>query len=210
MEELEFAGWTNYPRDSGVGRNANLLAYAASKGKEWTDEVTQIEVLIYEITPGGSPDGIIKYVPSTYNGYTVDNWKNATTPEEAAIAFCWIFERPSIPHMDRRTAAARNYYEQFKDLEKPTGSGNILQTCDTVMRDMMARNVHYSLTNLTWGNIEAAANHPYACCATYVSIVLYRSGLLTEDQINSYNYNYTGSGGIPNMLSAARMETSKS
>ena len=195
--------WTNYPRASGKGRNANLKAYASSKGKEWTDEMAQIEYLIFEITPGGSPDGLIKYALATYHGYSPDDWKNATTPEDAAIAFCWTFERPGVPRMDPRTQAARKYYEQFKDLEKPSGSGNILQTCEVVMKDMITRNVHYSLSNLTWANIEAATNHPYACCATYVSIVLYKSGLLTADQINAYNYNYTGSGGLPDMLAAA-------
>lgn len=195
--------WTNYPRSSGKGRNANLKAYASSKGKEWTDEMAQIEYLIYEITPGGSPDGLVKYALVNYHGYTPDNWKNATTPEDAAIAFCWTFERPGVPRMDPRTQAARKYYEQFKDLEKPSGSGNILQTCEEVMKDMMARNVRYSQSGLIWENIEAEANHPYACCATYVSIVLYKSGLLTADQINAYNYNYTGSGGLPDMLAAA-------
>ena len=104
--------------------------------------------------------------------------------------------------MDVRTEAARRYYEQFKDLEQPSG-GNILEVCEQVMNDMISRNVHYSLSNLTWGNIEASAQDPYACCATYVSIVLYRSGLLTADQINAYNYHYTGSGGVPDMLRAA-------
>ena len=32
---------------------------------------------------------------------------------------------------------------------------------------------------------------------------LYKAGLLTENQINSYNYHWTGSGGIPDMLAAA-------
>lgn len=197
--------WTNYPRSSGKGRNANLKAYAASKGKEWKDEATQIEFLVYEVTPGGSPDGLVPYVLSSYHGYSPDDWKNATTPEDAAAAFCWIFERPNEKYaaIDRRQAAARKYYDQFKDLEKPTGSGDILQTCEEVMNDMIARNVHYSTENLTWQNIEAATNHPYACCATYVSIVLYKSGALTADQLNAYNYNYTGSGGLPDMLAAA-------
>ena len=104
--------------------------------------------------------------------------------------------------MDVRTEAARRYYEQFKDLEQPSG-GDILEVCEQVMNDMISRNVHYSLSNLTWGNIEKSAQDSYACCATYVSIVLYRSGLLTADQINSYNYHYTGSGGVPDMLRAA-------
>lgn len=105
--------------------------------------------------------------------------------------------------MEIRTEAARRYYEEFKDKEKPTGGGNVLETCVQVMNDMINRNVHYSVSDLTWGDIEAASTHPYACCATYVSVVLYKSGILTADQMNAYNYNYTGSGGLPDMLSAA-------
>ena len=42
-----------------------------------------------------------------------------------------------------------------------------------------------------------------SCIFFLFSIVLYKSGLLTESQINAYNYNYTGSGGVPDMLQAA-------
>lgn len=34
-------------------------------------------------------------------------------------------------------------------------------------------------------------------------MALYNSGMLSADQINSYNYHWTGSGGIPDMLAAA-------
>lgn len=185
------------------GRRTQIEQYAASKGKEPGDLNTQIEFLIAEITPGGGADGFANYQLVEYNGYSPSDWENASTPEDAAIAFCWSFERPGIPRMEIRTEAARRYYEEFKDKEKPTGGGNVLETCVQVMNDMINRNVHYSTSNLTWGDIEAASTHPYACCATYVSVVLYKSGILTADQMNAYNYNYTGSGGLPDMLSAA-------
>ena len=186
------------------GRRTQLEAYAASKGIDPGDINTQIEFLIGEITPGGGADGYATYQLMNNHGYTADDWINASTSEAAAEAFCWIFERPGVVRMDRRTQAARDYYEQLKDLEKPivTG-GDILTVCEQVMNDMIARGVTYSVSDLTWGNIEAAATYPHACCATYVSIVLYQSGLLTLDQVNSFNYNYTGSGGIPDMLAAA-------
>ena len=185
------------------GRRTQIEQYAASKGKEPGDLNTQIEFLIAEITPGGGADGFANYQLVEYNGYSPSDWENASTPEDAAIAFCWSFERPGIPRMEIRTEAARRYYEEFKDKEKPTGGGSVLETCVQVMNDMINRNVHYSTSDLTWGDIEAAATHPYACCATYVSVVLYKSGILTADQMNAYNYNYTGSGGLPDMLSAA-------
>ena len=109
------------------GRRDQLEAYAASKGVDPSDVNTQIEFLIGEITPGGGADGYASYQLVTYNGYSPDDWKNATTPEDAAIAFCWSFERPGIPRMDVRTEAARKYYEQYKDLEQPTGDSRIGQ-----------------------------------------------------------------------------------
>ena len=102
------------------GRRTALEAYAASKGVEPSDVNTQIEFLIGEITPGGGANGYATYQLVSYNGYSASDWSNASTPEDAAIAFCWSFERPGIPRMSIRTEAARKYYEQFKDLEKPT------------------------------------------------------------------------------------------
>ncbi|MGN1269533.1 MAG: hypothetical protein ACI4UU_01510 [Clostridia bacterium] len=34
-------------------------------------------------------------------------------------------------------------------------------------------------------------------------MALYSSGMLSADQINAYNYHWTGDGGIPDMLAAA-------
>ena len=89
------------------------------------------------------------------------------------------------------------------DFKGMGGNGDVLATCEAVMQDMISRNVHYSLSRLTWNNIEQSSKDPCACCATYVSIVLYKSGKLTADQINAYNYHWTGEGGVPTMLRAA-------
>ena len=106
------------------GRRTQLESYAASKGVAPSDLDTQIEFLLAEITPGGGANGYAKYQLSSYNGYSASDWKNASTPEDAATAFCWTFERPGIPRMDVRTSAARRYYNQFKDAERPSG-GNV-------------------------------------------------------------------------------------
>lgn len=106
------------------GRRTQLESYAASKGVAPSDLDTQIEFLLAEITPGGGANGYAKYQLSSYNGYSASDWKNASTPEDAATAFCWSFERPGIPRMDVRTSAARRYYNQFKDAKRPTG-GNV-------------------------------------------------------------------------------------
>lgn len=80
----------------------------------------------------------------------------------------------------------------------------VLQTCPEVLQWMIDTDNKYSLgAGLHWGDIAKSAESNYYCCATFVSVVLYKSGALTEDQINSFNYNYTGAGGIPDMLEAA-------
>ena len=112
------------------GRRTQLEAYAASKGASPSDINIQIEFLIGELTPGGGANGYARYQLVTYNGYSASDWKNASTPEDAAVAFCWSFERPGIPRMSVRTEAARSYYEQFKNAERPAGgsdSGTELQ-----------------------------------------------------------------------------------
>lgn len=107
------------------GRRTQLEQYAASKGVSASDVDTQIEFLLGELTPGGGADGYATYqMGSGMNGYTVNNWKNASSPEDAAVAFCWVFERPGIPNMSRRTEAARRYYDEFKDAKMPTSNNS--------------------------------------------------------------------------------------
>ena len=190
------------------GRRTALESYAASKGVEWTDENTQVEFLVAEISGKGAASG---YATQRKSGYilnegitsTHDDWANATSIDDATLYFMRFFESPaSTASLSERQARAKKYYEEFKDRTMPTGA-DILSVCEDVMNDMISRNVHYSISSLTWNNIEASSKDPYACCATYVSIVLYKSGLLTVDQINAYNYHWTGSGGVPDMLAAA-------
>lgn len=84
------------------------------------------------------------------------------------------------------------------------GASGIIATCQEVMQEFLNRNARYSLTNLIWGDIERCwTDSECICCASYVSLVLYRSGALTPEQINAYNYHYTGDGGLPDMLEAA-------
>lgn len=97
------------------GRREKLEAYAASKGVSASDVDTQIEFLISELTPGGAgpAQGYATYQLVSYNGYNGDMWKNATSPEEAATAFCWSFERPGTPNLTTRQESARQYYNLY-------------------------------------------------------------------------------------------------
>lgn len=190
------------------GRRTQLEAYASSKGVDASDVNTQIEFLISELTPGGAgpAQGYATYQLLSYNGYNGDMWINATSPEDAATAFCWSFERPGVPRLDVRQQKAREYYEQFKGRTKPTGasSSSIIAACQEVTQEFLNRNARYSTSNLIWGDIERCwEDSNCICCASYVSLVLYRAGALTPAQINAYNYHWTGSGGISDMLQAA-------
>lgn len=160
------------------GRRSALESYAISKGVDPSDENTQIEFLIGEITPGGGANGFATYALSTYKGYSPDDWKNATTPEDAAIAFCWIFERPGIPRMSIRTEAARRYYDQFKDLEKPTGGATALtQAADTVARYLFDNNYTYRNTGSANYTFPIANNGLRTLsCSSFIQECLLQAG----------------------------------
>lgn len=104
------AQWTYCTRKQG------LYNYAKSKGVGIDDEIMQIEYLLGEINPSGGANGYANYSLSSYKGSTYNDWYNAETPEEAAKAFCWIFEKPASYSSTRETKA-REYYEAYKDLE---------------------------------------------------------------------------------------------
>ena len=91
------------------GRKAQLLAFADSQGKHWSDIGVQIAFLDYEMN---GAEGTV--FPGGVNAF-----KNLTSVEEATSQFCWLFERPNkhYAHYERRSAAAHSYYEMYKDFD---------------------------------------------------------------------------------------------
>ena len=90
-------------------------------------------------------------------------------------------------------------------------NSDILETCRKVTEEMLNRNVTYSTNKEDeipldpGGDIERCYKESKSiCCATYSSIVLYLSGRLTAEQINKFNYHYTGD--LPNMFEAAGLK----
>ena len=170
--------WTNNERGN-TGRNAQLKAYAQSKGVEWKDLNTQIEFLLGELTPGGGANGYATYNLMTNHGYTANDWKNASTPETAAEIFCWIFERPGIPRMEVRTSAARRYYEQFKDAERPASgsNGSLLQAADNVARYLLDNGYTYAGTGYVNYTFPIANSRLRTLsCSSYVQECLLQAG----------------------------------
>lgn len=81
----------------------------------------------------------------------------------------------------------------YKELNRWHTSGDgILQAANEVHKQQITWT--YSVENdLYWNDIEKSLNNPnqVTCCAGYVACVIYKAGLFTEDQINSFeNYNY--------------------
>lgn len=91
-------------------RRDKLEAYASAMGKDWSDVDLQLQYLLMELQ-GGS-----EYAEDGFNGDNIhrNQWENATTPEEAAIAFQYGFERATTPVMQNRIYWANSYYEQFR------------------------------------------------------------------------------------------------
>ena len=162
------------------GRRDALEAYATSKGRDWQDEDIQIEFLIGELTIGGGANGYATYQLMNNKGYTVDNWKNATTPEEAAVAFCWIFERPSVPRLPERESAAKKYYEEFKGKEKYNVSVSaLLEAVDNVSKYLVENNYTYSSTGDTTYTFPIAQNGLRTLsCSSFVQECLLQAGYL--------------------------------
>lgn len=82
------------------GRADNLRAYATHKGVDWTDEDTQVEFLITEISGQGAAEGFANHRTSGYIGDekitgTCKQWEEATTVEDATLYFMRYFESPA-------------------------------------------------------------------------------------------------------------------
>lgn len=82
-------------------------------------------------------------------------------------------------------------------------STRILDACEEVAKAFSSREgVHYSVgDDLIWGDISKCYEEGVGLCSpTYVAMVLYRSGLITEEQINQYCYHSCSEGGLPSLL----------
>lgn len=91
------------------GRKAQLISFAQSQGKHWSDIGVQIAFLDYEMN---GAEGTV--FPGGVKGF-----KRLTSVEEATSQFCWLFERPNAnyAHYERRISAAHAYYEMYKDFD---------------------------------------------------------------------------------------------
>ena len=113
------------------GRRTQLELYASSKGLSWQDEDTQVEFLIAEISGQGPASAYATrrtsgYIKNEGKAYTAthSDWANATTVDEATLAFMRFFESPkSVSSYGERCKRAQDYYNSFKGKTAPTNSG---------------------------------------------------------------------------------------
>ena len=159
-------------------RRDALEAYAASKGVSWTDVNTQIEFLIAEMTGEGA-NGYATYNFIDNKGYTRSDWENASSPEDAAVAFCWTFERPAGNGLvDRRQYWAREYYNQFHGKQMSSGSvSSLLQAADSVAQYLVANNYTYSASDYNDYTFPIAnSSRRTLSCSSYVQECLLQAG----------------------------------
>lgn len=92
--------------------------------------------------------------------------------------------------------------EKNKTVKETKTATRILNACQEVTKTFMNReDAHYNVDeDLIWENIAKSYEADGICSTTYVSLVLYVSGLFTEEIINTYNYNWSGEGGLSSML----------
>lgn len=114
------------------GRRKQLENYAASQGKHWSDVDLQLDFLLMELTPGGSRYANFQFIPSS----AYEQWKNASSPEEAARIFSEAFERPGTPMIENRIHWAKVYYERYKgtfDPKEDIIGGKTLESLEGVL-----------------------------------------------------------------------------
>ena len=91
---------------------------AKDRGKSVTDVEIQVEALLQMVDPTSS----VFMMDTGKHGYSHSDWLTATSPEEAALAFLWTYEKPndSDARAEVRTSKAREYYNQFHGRTPPT------------------------------------------------------------------------------------------
>lgn len=97
--------WESYKNKS--GRWKAMADYAASKGKDWTDLMSQLEYAHKEI------QGLGSYFRDNC-GISVEGFMQESDPVQAAVDFEAAFERAGKPHLENRKQYAQQYFDMFK------------------------------------------------------------------------------------------------
>lgn len=105
------AQWTSAGRKEGLYRFAKTV-----KSASISDSSVQILYLLGEISQTGGADGCATFqMGRNRQGYSYSSWLNAKTPEDAAVAFCKVFERAGDEQLANRKRYAREFYEKYRN-----------------------------------------------------------------------------------------------
>lgn len=107
------------------GRRDQLNAFAAARNASANDIELQIDFLLAELDPNASdPNVSYQLMSSSKYNMSPDQWLNATDITTATQVFCRCFERPQENcAMDKRIAAAQEYYQAFTGTPGVLGTG---------------------------------------------------------------------------------------
>lgn len=180
------AQWTS------AGRKEGLYLFAQSRGTDINDSSMQIEYLLGEISQSGGADGYATFQMGTNKrGYSYSSWKDATAVDEAAMAFCYVFERPyGTDHNDRATYA-NMYYERYKDATELSSSiGDIELTGDNQakMQAMLQDAIRIANDNRYGYSQENRNDEFYYDCSSLVAR-LYKKHFGIDVPGTTANYN---------------------
>ncbi len=169
------------------GRRNQLEAFAASRGASPSDVSIQVEFLLGELNPNGGADGYADsqlYTSETkYDGiaHRPEEWKNATSIEEATRVFCYCFERPedweASSSMQKRIGYANQAYTQFQGSSAPAHytDGSIISEAQSAHIYLEQNGYRYDKSYKKEIPLTNEKNK-YVDCSSYVSWVLYRLG----------------------------------
>lgn len=113
--------------------------------------------------------------------------------QEQLNQFSYAPNKP-VTRTDSNEQEIFTYSEATPSSELPSNSqtaGSLLEAAEIIHTKYEREVWDYSVSGLYSRNIKKSMKHPskITCCATFVSESLYLSGLLTEEEINSFNYN---------------------
>ena len=115
-------------------RWGTMAKLAESRGRDWTDLESQLDFMMQDM-----PQQFKLYTGKTYtykNGtvtwwpekMTLDQFKALKDIAKCTEIFMRVFERPSIPHLERRIASAKTYYNQFSGKYTPVDGSSSSST----------------------------------------------------------------------------------
>ncbi len=202
-ESVNNGTYTNFVNDSAgyglaqwttAGRKQGLYLFAQSKGVEINDASMQIEYLLGEISPSGGANGYATYQMGTpKRGYSYSSWKDATTIEEATLAFCFVFERPKASDQNFRIPYAQMFYDKYKDATEMSSSvGDVELTGDakSKMEAMLQEAVRIANDDRYGYSQELRMSEFYYDCSSLV-YRLYKKFFGIAMPITTYDYpNY--------------------